>query len=103
MTVIREWSARADAAGRETYLDHFESRVAPHLRATEGFQGAEVLERDLDGQIELTVRTRWPSLEAIRAFAGEDITRAVVEENAARILLDYDRQVTHRHVVGGCG
>ncbi len=56
---------------------------------------------------ELTVRTWsataahtfWESREAIRAFAGEDITVAIVEPEARAMLLDFDRSATHRGVV----
>ncbi|AGB24351.1 hypothetical protein Mycsm_04098 [Mycobacterium sp. JS623] len=38
--------------------------------------------RDDGGVVELTAHTVWESLAAIRAFAGDDITTAVVEPEA---------------------
>jgi len=35
----------------------------------------------------------------IRAFAGDDITVAIVEPQARSMLLDFDRTATHRVVV----
>ena len=37
--------------------------------------------------------------EAIRAFAGDDITVSVVEPEAQAMLLDFDRTAAHRSEV----
>jgi hypothetical protein len=47
----------------------------------------------------VTVITWWTSLDAIRAFAGEAVETAVVHDSAARMLLDFDKDVTHHDVV----
>lgn len=39
------------------------------------------------------------ALEAIRAFAGDDISVAIVEPEAQAMLLDFDRTAAHRSVV----
>lgn len=39
--------------------------------------------------------TRWASIEAIRAFAGDDIDVAVVEAEARSVLVDFDTRVRH--------
>jgi hypothetical protein len=59
-----------------------------------------LLRRDLDaaGTVELTAYTFWASPGAIRAFAGDDITVAIVEPEAQAMLLDFDRTATHRSV-----
>jgi hypothetical protein len=43
--------------------------------------------RELDDKVEFLVLTRWQSLAAIRAFAGADIEKAVVEPNAVAALM----------------
>jgi hypothetical protein len=53
----------------------------------------------LRGGIEVVVSTRWDSLDAIRAFAGDDIARAVVHDEAAALFADYDRTVRHFEIV----
>jgi hypothetical protein len=40
----------------------------------------------------------WESPEVIRAFAGDDITVAIVEPEARAMLMDFDRTATHRSV-----
>lgn len=98
--VERVWSARA--ASRESavaYAAYFRRVVLPELAAVGGYRGARLLQRDLGGGAEVVVATRWDSLDAIRAFAGDDITRAVVHDEAAALLSDYDRTVRHFEIV----
>jgi hypothetical protein len=80
---------------------YFAGTLLPQLRELPGFAGAYLLRRDLggDGTAELTAHTFWESPEAIRAFAGDDITVSVVEPEARAMLLDFDRTAAHRSVV----
>jgi hypothetical protein len=95
---VRTWSATADADGAGSYGRYFTGTLLPELRKLPGFEGACLLRRDLDedGTVELTAHTFWESPEAIRAFAGDDITVAIVEPEARAMLLDFDRTATHR-------
>jgi heme-degrading monooxygenase HmoA len=97
---VRTWSARADAAGAGSYIRYFTGTLLPELRKLPGFEGAYLLRRDLDGHgtVELTTHTFWESPEMIRAFAGDDITLAIVEPQARDMLLDFDHTATHRTV-----
>jgi heme-degrading monooxygenase HmoA len=97
---VRTWSATADAEGAGNYTRYFTGTLLPELRGLPGFEGAYLLRRDLDadGTVELTAHTFWESTQAVRAFAGDDITVAIVEPQARAMLLDYDRTATHRSV-----
>ena len=97
---VRTWSATADAEGAGNYSRYFTGTLLPELRKLPGFEGAYLLRRDLDGDgtVELTAHTFWESPEVIRAFAGDDITVAIVEPEARAMLLDFDRAATHRSV-----
>jgi heme-degrading monooxygenase HmoA len=97
--IERVWSARTTRDGADTYADHFRRVVVPQVSAIPGYRGARLLQRDLSGGVEVVVVTRWQTLDAIRAFAGEPLDRAVVHEDAARLFADYDRTVRHFDVV----
>jgi heme-degrading monooxygenase HmoA len=97
--IARMWSARASAAGASRYVDYFRARVLPELTAIAGYQGADVLTRNLSGDVEVVVITRWAAMDAIRAFAGEAVETAVVHAEAAALLTTYDPHVTHHTVV----
>jgi heme-degrading monooxygenase HmoA len=97
--VIREWRGRASAAKRDTYPEHFRAEVLPALHALPGFVGATLSERLVDGEIEFLVLTRWESIDAIKAFAGDAIEKAVVEPGGVAALIDYDATVQHYGVI----
>jgi heme-degrading monooxygenase HmoA len=93
--VIRFWSARAGEVQSQAYLEHFQKVVLPKLRRTDGYVGATALTRRAGDEVEILLATAWQSLDAVRRFAGEDFEAAVVEEQAAALLTDFDRQVRH--------
>lgn len=99
--IVRTWSATATSAGARDYGSYFAGTLLPALRGRPGFAGAYLLSRDLggDGTVELTTHTFWESEEAIRAFAGENITASVVEPEARAVLLGFDAVATHRSVL----
>ena len=97
--IIRTWCGIASAANPHGYPEHFTRTAVPALQRIEGFLGASLLREDRADAIEFLVLTRWASLDAIRAFAGDAISQAVVEPEAAAALVDFDRTVHHYHVV----
>ncbi|GAA0265718.1 hypothetical protein GCM10009527_072360 [Actinomadura nitritigenes] len=97
--IARVWRATATPEGAEAYRAHFTGSVLPTLRRLDGHRGAYLFRLDRDDLVDLEVMTLWESDEAIRAFAGTDMTTAVVEPEARAVLLTYDETVSHRTVV----
>ena len=97
--IIREWRGHALASNQEAYPTHFRDNVLPELRRLPGFVGAHLSRRPLGEMIEFLVLTRWRNIEAIRAFAGDDIGKAVVEPGAVAALIDFDATVQHYDVI----
>lgn len=96
--ILRQWSARATEAQLPKYLEHFAKSVLPEIQRVPGFLGTNVSVRHTGGEAEIVVETTWRSLEAIRAFAGDDLEAAVVAPEAAALLKDFDRRVRHTEV-----
>jgi len=69
------------------------------LRKLAGFAGGYLLSREEDGTVVLTTHTFWASADAIRAFAGDDLSRSVVEPEARAVLLDIDATAAHHDVL----
>jgi heme-degrading monooxygenase HmoA len=88
----RGWTAPADAHVYERFLLE---ELFPAMGGIAGFLGGEVLRREEDGDIAFVVLTRFESLAAVRAFAGEDHERAVLEPRARELLLRGDEQARH--------
>ena len=97
--IARIWKARASPDRVAEYTAYFQSTVTPELRAINGYEGATLLHGARGRIVDVTVITWWTSLEAIRAFAGEAVETAVVHDSAARMLIDFDRSVSHQTVV----
>lgn len=57
-----------------------------------------LLERAIPGAVEVIVITFWRSLDSIRGFAGDDLEGAVVTEEAAALLTQFDHRVRHYEV-----
>jgi heme-degrading monooxygenase HmoA len=97
--IIREWRGRALFADRARYPGHFRKEVLPQLKRTKGFIGAHLGRRELGDKVEFLVLTRWASIDAVRAFAGADVVKAVLEPGALAALIDYDLEVQHYEVL----
>jgi heme-degrading monooxygenase HmoA len=67
-------------------------------RKLPGYLGIDLLRRELDGTMEFVTVMWFESLDAVRAFAGEDHERAVVPPAARRLLLRFDDHSAHYEV-----
>jgi heme-degrading monooxygenase HmoA len=97
--IVRVWRGRAPSSNPLAYGEHFRRRVLPELERIEGFLGASLLRQIGSDDVEFLVLTRWASMDAIRAFAGDDVERAVIEPDAIAALVSFDRTVRHYEVV----
>jgi heme-degrading monooxygenase HmoA len=77
--------------------------TGPKLERLAGFRGLTLLRRHLGPEIEFLVLTHWESMEAVRAFAGDDPERAVVEPEARAALVRFDDRVTHYDALAAAG
>jgi len=88
----RGWTRREDS---DTYLDYLRDTGLKEYRATPGNRGAWALQRDDGDRTEIVTLSFWDSLDAVRAFAGDDVERAVFYPEDDRFLVDRDLAVTH--------
>jgi heme-degrading monooxygenase HmoA len=94
--IVRVWKGYGTAEGADRYCrEHFAKTVLPQLQALSGFLDANVLVHSLGDVTEVVVATVWESLDAIRAFAGDEYERAVVEPIVRDLLERFDDNVTH--------
>src|SRR6185295_5743828 len=93
--IARVWRGITAPAAANDYLEHLQHTIFPELSLIEGYQHAYVLRCDLDEGVEFTVQTIWESLDAIRQFAGEHVTAAVVAPIAQPLFRTYDATVIH--------
>ena len=88
----RGWTASENADAYERFLL---TELFPQMREIPGFLGADVLRRAEEGEVAFVTLTRFESLAAIRAFAGEDYETPVLEPTALALLSRYDPRAQH--------
>ena len=96
--IARVWSAQTTPAQAPAYVEHLKTQVLPALTALDGYGGALLLQRETPGGLEVVVITFWRSLDSVRGFAGTNLERAVVAEEAAALLTQFDQRVRHYEV-----
>jgi len=96
--IARLWRGQTDVSQGDTYLNHVTERVLPKLQHIPGHRGAYVLRRPMGDRTEFLVMTLWDSLDAVRAFTGDNLEAAVVEPAARAVLVEFDSFVQHYDV-----
>ena len=97
--IAREWKSRCPRQHKAGFIDYLYQTGVKDASSTTGFSGAQILTRELDDRIEVTLVTYWASIESIKAFAGEEIAVARLYPEDEKFELDPDRFVTHYGVV----
>ena len=67
-------------------------------RQISGFRGIQLLRRDLAEEVEFVTIMTFDSIEAVRAFAGEDYEVAVVPPKAQALLARFDARSQHYEI-----
>jgi heme-degrading monooxygenase HmoA len=94
----RGWTRRDDAGA---YADYIEETGMRAYRETPGNRGAWMLRRDEGDRTEFVTLSYWDSLDAVRAFAGDDVERAVFYPEDDRFLVERETRVLHYEIVSG--
>jgi heme-degrading monooxygenase HmoA len=94
--IWRGWTTREDA---DAYLEYVEETGGRAARQTPGNQGFYVLRRDEGDRTEFVTMSLWESLDAIRAFAGDNL-EVFFPEDVDRFLVDREWFVTHYEIAG---
>jgi len=97
--VARQWSGVVKPGRTDQYVRHLQQETLPVLRSTPEFVSATIMRRDVEGGTEFQVTTYWESVNAIKTFAGEDVTRAVVPPAAQALMARYDERAVHYEIV----
>ncbi|MDA9510239.1 hypothetical protein XI09_37460 [Bradyrhizobium sp. CCBAU 11386] len=101
--IARIWRAAATRDKAALYQHHFATRVVPHLQAIDGFAGASLLRRDVEGGTEVLALTLWQDLDSIGAFTGPDPGKAIVDPDAQAVLTSFDAAAANYEVVVEAG
>jgi heme-degrading monooxygenase HmoA len=95
----RFWRGWATPQHAQACKELFRMSILPELQLINGFAGAYVLRKDAGEEVEMMTITLFESLEAIRAFAGNEPDKAHVTTEARQLLSHFEHTVTHYEVV----
>jgi heme-degrading monooxygenase HmoA len=97
--IARLWHGWTSRENADAYEEFLRTKMFPSIHNVQGFLGADLLRRPAGEEIAFVTITRFESLDAVRAFAGEDYEQAVVEPEARRLLSHFDERSEHFEVV----
>lgn len=99
--IARIWHGAVPADKADSYYDYLKRTGIPDYKKTAGNRGVQVLRRIEDETAHFFLVTFWESMEAIKAFAGEDVERARYYPEDEQFLIELEPKVTHYEVLMG--
>src|SRR3990170_3234643 len=101
MTIIaRIWRGAVRPEDGDAYARYMQRTGLAEYRASPGNLSATMLRRDLEDRTEFVMYTTWESMDAVKAFAGDDPERAVFYPEDDRFLIERDLTIAHYEVAG---
>jgi heme-degrading monooxygenase HmoA len=97
--VARIWRGAVRRQDGDAYAEYVRETGVADYERTPGNRGVFMLRRDLDETTEFVLVTLWDSLEAVKAFAGEDYETAVFYPEDDRFLVERDLTASHYEVL----
>ncbi|MCW2913772.1 MAG: hypothetical protein JWN52_1840 [Actinomycetia bacterium] len=92
MRIWRGSTRRSDAEAYERYMRH---TGFVGYTAADGNRGVYMTRRDLGEHSEFCMVSLWDSWEAVKAFAGDELDKAVFYPEDDRYLVDRELTVSH--------
>lgn len=97
--IMRTWRGAVRAEDAQRYLDHQAETGIREYRETPGNRGALVIRRAKDELVEVTTVSFWTSMDAVKAFAGENPEQAKFYPGDDALLAEKDLHADHFDVV----
>jgi heme-degrading monooxygenase HmoA len=96
----RIWHGWTTPANADAYEALLRSEIFQGIQSRQiaGYRGIHLLRRNLGDEVEFITIMWFDSLEAVRAFAGQDYEAAVVPPKARALLSRFDARSQHYEV-----
>jgi heme-degrading monooxygenase HmoA len=95
--IVRIWRGWTRPEDTDAYASYIKSTGIAAYESTPGNRGAYVISRQDGAKTEFLTISFWESHESTKAFAGDDIEKAVFYPEDDRYLID--RELTVKHFV----
>lgn len=99
--ICRLWRGWTTPENADAYRRIVQTQVIPEIEARKipGFRHIDLMKRHLGSEIEFQTLMWFDSLEAIKAFMGEDYSRSHVPPQAQAVLERFDERAAHYEVI----
>jgi len=99
--ICRLWRGRTTPDNADAYERIVRSEVIPGIEARKipGFRHIDLMHREIGGEIEFVTLMWFDSLDAVKAFVGDDHEVAHVPDAARAVLARFDQRVAHFEVL----
>jgi antibiotic biosynthesis monooxygenase (ABM) superfamily enzyme len=99
--ICRLWRGWTTPENAGAYEQIVRNEVIPEIEARRipGFRHIDLMRREVGGEVEFQTLMWFDSLEAIKAFMGEDYTVSHVPEAARAVLSRFDSHAAHFEVL----
>ena len=101
--ISRVWHGWTTPANADAYEALLKSEIFTGIqdRQIAGYRGIHLFRRNLGDEVEFVTVMWFDTIEAVRAFAGEDYEVAVVPPKARALLSRFDARSQHYEVRAG--
>ena len=98
--ICRIWHGYTTFANADTYENLLKKEIFVSIsnRKIEGYEGIQLLRRNLEKETEFITIMWFDSLDSVRIFAGDDYEQAVVPPAARLLLSHFDQRSQHYEV-----
>jgi hypothetical protein len=98
--ISRVWHGWTTPANADAYEALLKSEIFTGIRDRQiaGYRGIHLFRRNLGDEVEFVTVMWFDTIEAVRAFAGEDYEVAVVPPKARALLSRFDARSKHYEV-----
>ena len=98
--ISRVWHGWTTPTNADAYEALLKSEIFSGIRNRQiaGYHGIHLLRRNLGGEVEFVTVMWFDTIDAVRAFEGEDYEVAVVSPKARELLSRFDARSQHYEV-----
>ena len=97
--IARVWHGATKPEHADSYESMLKPELLPGLSKVPGYKGSYFLRRDLGHEVEFVTIIFLESLEALKAFAGENYQQSIIPEDRRQYLSKHDAQAAHYEVI----
>lgn len=95
--IARIWHGYTTLSNAQVYEELLIKEIIPEIEAKgiKGYEGFEVLRRNLPNEVEFTTIIWFKELDSVKGFVGENYEVVYVPEKARKVLSRFDQIAVH--------